>query len=230
MGKSLLARPDRLRYWALSLAFRGAFRFVCNDEHGRKLLLSSLAPQAGERILGLSAEGARSWLTLARQFPDAHFVALESDERALVAAKEKIKIQKIANLEVLRLINYRIDSEAASFDKVVSLLVLHSLHPADKHALLKEILRVLRRGGTLHIGDFDTPQIAREQGGLKLSRYLFGATTAQAHLDGTWVKMLRQAGFAGVRRLASYSTILGRVALVRARRPLLTAVRSEERH
>jgi hypothetical protein len=47
--------------------------------------------------------------------------------------------------------------------------------------------------------------------------------TAQAHWDGTWVKMLRQLGFSGVRRVASYSTILGRVALVRARRPLLSS-------
>ena len=223
MVKSLLSRANRLRYWAINLAFRGAFRFVYNDEQGRKLLLASLAPQAGERILDLSAKGARSWLALARQFPGAYFVALESEEAAFVAAKEKIKAQKITNVEVLRLIDCRIDFEAASFDKVVCLLALHSLHPADKIALLKEILRVLRRGGTLHIGDFDTPQMPREQAGLKLSGYLFGAATAQAHLDGTWVKMLRQVGFAGVRRLSSYSTILGRVALVRARRPLLSS-------
>lgn len=223
MVKSLLYRVNQLRYWALNHAFRGAFRFVYNDEHGRKLLLASLAPQAGERILELSAKGARSWFALARQFPDASFVALESEEAAFVAAKEKIKAQKITNLEVLRLIDCRIDFEAASFDKVVCLLVLHARHPADKIALLKEMLRVLRRGGTLHIGDLDMPQISREQAGLKLSSYLFGAATAQAHFDGTWVKMLREVGFSGVRRLASYSTILGRVALVRARRPLISS-------
>ena len=223
LAKSLLDKANHLRDWALNRAFRGAFRFVYNDDHGRKLLLASLAPHAGERILELRAKGARSWLALAREFPDASFVALESEEAAFVAAREEIKAQKITNLEVLRLMDCRIDFEAASFDKVVCLLVLHALHPAEKIALLKEMLRVLRRGGTLHIGDLDVPQIPREQAGLKLSSYLFGAATAEAHFDGTWVKMLREVGFSGVRRSASYSTILGRVALVRARRPLLSS-------
>jgi cyclopropane fatty-acyl-phospholipid synthase-like methyltransferase len=184
------------------------------------MLLASLAPQAGERILHLSVRGARSGLALAKQFPEAYFVAVETEETAVVAINKKVRAQKITNLEVLPLVGWRFHSEAASFDKAVSLLMLHSLQPADKLAFLKEILRVLRRGGTLHIGNLDTPQTSREQSGLKLARYLFGEAAAQAHLDGTWVKMLREVGFSGIRHMASYSTTLGRVVLVRARRPI----------
>jgi ubiquinone/menaquinone biosynthesis C-methylase UbiE len=211
--------PERLRQWILSLIFEGALGFVCNDEHGREMLIASLAPQPGERILDMSARGARSGLALARQFPDACFVALENEATALIAANAKIKKQKIKNLQVQRLDGHSINSSSASFDKVVSLLMVHSLCPADKTVLLKEVLRVLRRGGTLHIGNFDTPQTPREQAVLKLARYLFGELTTQAYLDGTWVTVLREVGFSGVRRVATYSTVLGRVALVRARRP-----------
>jgi ubiquinone/menaquinone biosynthesis C-methylase UbiE len=182
------------------------------------MLIASLAPQPGERILDMSARGARSGLALARQFPDACFVALESKATTLTAANARIKKQKIKNLQVLRLDGHSINSSNASFDKVVSLLMLHSFCPADKTVLLKEILRVLRRGGTLYIGNFDTPQTPREQAVLKLARYLFGEATTQAYLDGTWVTVLREVGFSGVRRVATYSTVLGRVALVRARR------------
>jgi ubiquinone/menaquinone biosynthesis C-methylase UbiE len=211
--------PERLRQWILSLIFEGALGFVCNDEHGREMLIASLAPQPGERILDMSARGARSGLALAWQFPDACFVALENEATALIAANAKIKKQKIKNLQVQRLDGHSINSSSASFDKVVSLLMVHSLCPADKTVLLKEVLRVLRRGGTLHIGNFDTPQTPREQAVLKLARYLFGELTTQAYLDGTWVTVLREVGFSGVRRVATYSTVLGRVALVRARRP-----------
>jgi ubiquinone/menaquinone biosynthesis C-methylase UbiE len=191
---------------------------VSNDDEGREMLLASLAPQPGDRILDLSVRGASSGLALARQFPEAYFVALENDEAAFSEVNEKIKERDIQNLQVLRRIDHRINSESASFDKVVSLLTLHSLRPFEKLALLKEVSRVLRRGGTLHIGDFDTPQTPREHAVQRLAHYLFGEATTQAHLDGTWVKMLREAGFSSVRRVASYSTVLGRVALVRARR------------
>lgn len=219
--RSSQSSANSLRFWILNLIFKRGIAIMCNDQRGRTLLLESLAPQPGERILDLSATGARSGLALATQFPEAHFVAVESEETAFIAISEKIKARKITNLKVLRLIGCRIDSEAASFDKVVSLLVLHPLLAADKLALLKEILRVLRRGGTLHIGDFDTPQISREHIALRFTRYLFGEASARVHLDGSWIKMLREAGFSGVRRLPSYSTIVGRVALVRARRPSL---------
>jgi ubiquinone/menaquinone biosynthesis C-methylase UbiE len=219
--QSFRSSANSLRYWILNLIFKRGVAMMCNDQRGRTLLLESLAPQPGERILDLSAEGGRSGLALASQFPEAHFVAVEGEETAFIAISEKIKARKITNLKVLRLTGCRIDYEAASFDKVVSLLVLHSLPPADKLALLKEILRVLRRGGTLHIGNFDTPQIPREYIVFRFTRYLFGEASARVHLDGSWVKMLREAGFSGVRRLPSYSTIVGRVALVRARRPSL---------
>ena len=182
------------------------------------MILASLAPQPGDRILDLSIRGAGSGLALARQFPEAYFVALENDEAAFSEVNEKIKQRDIKNLEVLRRIDHRINSDSASFDKAVSLLILHSLRPFEKLALLKEVSRVLRRGGTLHIANFDAPQTSREQAVLKLAHYLFGEAAVRTHTDGTWVKMLQEAGFAGVRRVASYSTVLGRVALVRARR------------
>jgi len=217
--RSFQSGAKSLRYWILNLIFKRGVTIMCNDQRGRTLLLESLAPQPGERILDLSATRARSAFALASQFPEAHFVALESEGTAFTALSEKIKARKITNLEVLRLIGCHIDSKPASFDKVVSLLVLHPLPPADKLALLKEMLRVLRHGGTLHIGDFDTPQIARERIVFRFTRYLFGEASAGAHLDGSWVKILREAGFSGVRRLPFYSTIVGRVGLVRARRP-----------
>ena len=194
------------------------------------MLVASLAPQPGDRILDLSARGARSGLALARQFPEAYFVVLENDEAAFSEVNEEIKERDIQNLEVLRWIDHRINSDGASFDKAVSLLTLHSLRPFEKLALLKEVSRVLRRGGALHIGDFDTPQSSHERVVPSLARYLFGEEATQAHLDGTWVKMLREAGFSGVRRVASYSTVLGRVALVRARRQAGISEKATCRH
>ena len=49
-------------------------------------------------------------------------------------------------------------SPANSFDRVVSTLVFHHLGPLTKRAVLREIRRVLRPGGRLHIADWGRPQ------------------------------------------------------------------------
>lgn len=127
-------------------------------------------------------------------------------------------IVTLSNLEHLPCCEERIQAGGASFDKVVCALALHALQPDEKVALLKEMRRVLRSGGTLLLADFDTPSTPRKGSALRASGYLLGPDSAKPHLDGTWVNMIKQAGFAGVRRVKSCSEILGEVAIVRARR------------
>jgi len=87
-----------------------------------------------------------------------------------------------------------------------------------KLALLKEMKRVLRHGGTLYLADLDQPRHPLEIHMLRGTGYLFGPETAKPHLDGTWLNLIKQAGFVGVRRVTTLSEIIGRVAIVRARR------------
>jgi SAM-dependent methyltransferase len=112
----------------------------------------------------------------------------------------------------------RIQASGASFDKVVCALALHTLQPHEKVALLKEMRRVLRSGGTLHLADFDAPSTPRKGSALRATSYLFGPDSAKPHLDGSWFHMIEQAGFARVRRVKTCSEVLGQVAIVRARR------------
>ena len=73
-------------------------------------------------------------------------------------------------------------------------------------------------GGTLHLADFDAPSTPRKGTALRATSHLFGPDSAKAHLDGTWLNLIEQAGFARVHRVKTCSEILGQVAIVRARR------------
>ena len=77
---------------------------------------------------------------------------------------------------------------------------------------------MLRHGGTIHLAELDEPQTPRESAILRGASLLFGPATAKPHMDGTWFKLIEQAGFVGVRRVTTYAEIGARVALVRARR------------
>ena len=129
-----------------------------------------------------------------------------------------IAIETLSNLERLQGNQFGIDCHAGSFDKVICSLALHPLPGDKKLALLKEIKRVLRHGGTLYVAEFGQPLRPGEIYALRGTGYLFGFDSAQTHADGTWVNFIKQAGFVGIRRVATYSERVGRIAIVRARR------------
>lgn len=176
-------------------------------------LIQEAAPRSGERILEVSAEGCSACVTLARQYPAVHFSCVD-------AAKSNQTAREFStNIELLQGDQCSVDCRAGSFDKVICSLALHPLPQNKKLALLNEMRRVLRRGGTLHLAEFDQPRKSLEIHALRGTGYLFGAGTAKSHHDGTWVNLIKQAGFVGVRRVETFSEIVGRVAIVRARRP-----------
>lgn len=126
--------------------------------------------------------------------------------------------RSLKNLQLEVSTSGRLLFEAGSFDKVVCLLTFHDLDPQVKIIVGREMLRVLRRGGRLHVADYDQPVARVEHAVLKLAHHVSGQAAVQPHMDGSWAKALERAGFAGVRRLSTHSVWVGRVAIVRARK------------
>lgn len=194
------------------LAFKWAYRMTMRTGDWWELLLGEVSPASGERILEVSVEDSRACTTLARAYPTVQFFCLRPD------GSNKGGLESLSNLELLQGNQYGIDCRASSFDKVICSLALHPLPPDKKSALLNEMRRVLRHGGVLYLADFDQPLRPMEMHVLRGTGYMFGSETAKRHIDGTWLELIRQAGFVGVRRVTTSSEIGGRVAIVRARR------------
>ena len=205
IARSLLAR-------FLTGIYKWGYRQTIRMGSWWEPLLQEASPEPGERILEISAEGCSAIEIMARSYPPTHFFALRPAE------PNGIAIETLSNLERLQGNQFGIDCHAGSFDKVICSLALHPLPGDKKLALLKEIKRVLRHGGTLYVADFDQPLRPGEIYALRGTGYLFGFDSAQTHADGTWVNFIKQAGFVGIRRVATYSERVGRIAIVRARR------------
>jgi SAM-dependent methyltransferase len=212
MMRHVAAFATRLYLRLFRMTLRVGYRSALKTGLWRDELIKAVAPGAGERILEVSAEGFSSSAELARRYPTAHFTAVHPKATSLGA------FAFLSNLEHLPCCDGRIQASGASFDKVVCALALHALQPQEKIALLKEMRRVLRSGGTLHLADLDVPSTPRKGSALRATSHLFGPDSAKPHLDGTWFNMIERAGFARVRREKTCSEILGQVAIVRARR------------
>lgn len=207
---STIARSVRVRWFMF--VFKWGYRLTIRMGSWREPLIQEAALRSGERILVVSAEGCSLCEPLACQYPTVHFFAVQP-----VGANKKI-CESLSNFDVLQGDQCCIDCRAASFDKVICSLALHPLPQNGKLSLLKEMRRVLRHGGTLHLADFDQPLHPREIHALRGTGILFGRETAMSHYDGSWVNLIKQAGFVGVRRVNTLSEGVGRVAIIRARR------------
>lgn len=209
---------DRLRFRLGSFAYRFYFRTMVQDASWQRPLLESLSPRPGERILDFGPGSASTALELAGRFPECSVVGVDPDQRSILRGRQKVLARGVKNLALEMGLPGRLPFGASSFDKVVCVLTFHDLDQESKIRVGREMLRVLRRGGTIHIADYDQPAARGEHTILKLARFLSGEAAAQPHIDGSWTKSLERAGFSGVRRISTHSVWVGRVAIVRGRK------------
>ena len=76
----------------------------------------------------------------------------------------------------------------------------------------------MRRGGTLHVADFDKPENRGEGRILEFARRISGPAAVSPHMNGSWTEYLAKGGLTGVRRQSSSSIGIGRISVVKARK------------
>jgi len=108
----------------------------------------------------------------------------------------------------------------ASFDRVISSLLYHHLTREKKERTLKEIFRVLRQGGELHVADWGKAQNKLMRTAFLLVQMLDGFETTVDNVSGLLPELFRAAGFEDIQEPTSYMTIVGTLSLYRARKPI----------
>lgn len=107
----------------------------------------------------------------------------------------------------------------ASADRVVCSLVLHHLPPATRRAGLREIHRVLRPGGRLHVADWGRPSDPLTRAGAWAIQRVDGVETTADLVEGRLPELLAEAGFESVARHDRLRTPWGALELTSATRP-----------
>jgi ubiquinone/menaquinone biosynthesis C-methylase UbiE len=93
-----------------------------------------------------------------------------------------------------------------SFDRVLSSLVFHHLTRENKLGALKEVLRVLKENGELHIADMGKPQNMLMHLPSVVMRRL---EETEDNVKGLLPQMLKNAGFNQVEETSKIMTIFG---------------------
>lgn len=177
------------------------------------VIQAGIAP--GHEVLDLGCGTGTLALLVKTMHPDARVSGVDIDPQILAIARGKIAA---AGVEV-RLVEGSATAPPlppASFDRVLSTLMLHHLTTPQKHAALAAVRRLLRTGGELHVADWGKPQNALMQLASLSFRLFDGDETTGANLRGELPALIAAAGFNDVRETEHRMTPLGTVTYLRA--------------
>ncbi len=148
--------------------------------------------------------------------PDIEVSGLDVDPAVLEIAKSKAA-KRAAGIDFQGYDGGGFPYADGSYDAILSSFVFHHLLDDEKIAALREIRRVLRRGGSLYLADFDRSSNILLRLAFELPRTLDGRDRTRANALGLIPSMLHDAGFGEVRRHGRYATLFGEVSLFEAR-------------
>ncbi len=162
----------------------------------RAKIVKLLNLKEGELLLDVGC-GTGTLLVVAKKLhPTNKMTGIDIDDRILKYAQKKINKENL-DIKIIKASAAKLPFDNSSFDVVVSTFTFHHLPTAVKKQSLKEIKRVLRRGGRFLLIDF-----GRAEGfwmnflyALEKLFHIKEADTLKDNIEGKLPLLLKQGGF-----------------------------------
>lgn len=193
------------------LPFYDPFNWLLGGDAIRKQLVDLGSIEGGQRVLDIGCGTGALTILIKQQHPDVDVIGLDPDPKALEIARTKTKR---AGLSIEFVVGYgnRLGYADASFDRVFSSLMLHHLDSGTKLATLREVKRVLKPTGSLHVLDFGPPRSALTRA---IGPLLHNAGHVKDNIEGRIPAFMKDAGFVSAEEIAHRNTLIGSMAYYR---------------
>lgn len=206
-----------LKYDWLTPLFDPLLKWTMRETFFKKRLIEQAGIRKEHRILDLGCGTGTLTLLVKRAHPDTKVTGLDGDPKVIEIARVKIKKAGV-DVKLDRGMSFKLPYPDNSFDRILSSLLFHHLTPENKLKTMKEVSRVLRPGGELHVADWGKAQN-------KLMRILFlpvqildGFTSTEDHVQGLMPYFFEEAGFQKVGETERFATLFGTLSLYQGRK------------
>ncbi|MDJ0869339.1 MAG: class I SAM-dependent methyltransferase [Myxococcota bacterium] len=196
----------------LLLPFYDPLQRLMGEERIKRPLIEQAGVRSGQRVLDVGCGTGSLTLLIKRLHRGAEVAGLDPDPKALDLARRKAAH---AGLEIEFQQGYgdEMPFPDGSVDRVFSSLMFHHLEGAQKAGMLREIRRVLKPEGSLHLLDFGPPRS-------RLSRLLTGLVhrgeAVRDNLEGRIPALMQEAGLREPTEVDHRGTIFGGLSYYRA--------------
>lgn len=188
------------------------FQWILGGNTVKRPLIEQAAIESGCRVLDIGCGTGSLTVLIKKLYPLAEVVGLDPDPKALSIAKRKAERAGLS-VEFDRGFGDRLAYADASFDRVFSSFMFHHLTRDEKSATLREVRRVLKPGGSLHLLDFGPPRSAFARA---VGHLLHRVGHLQDNVEGRITSFMGEAGLVHPEEVAHRGTFVGNVAYYRA--------------
>ncbi len=204
--------PGMGRDWLLPLY--DPFTRLIGVESAHRKLAEEADLDSARRVLEIGCGTGNLALMVKRMSPQLEVFGLDPDPKALGRAGRKAWRAGLT-LELHRGFADQLPYPDGSFDRVLSSLMFHHLEADLRLASLREVRRVLRPGGSLHLMDFGGDS-HRLHG---LGRLARRSPALKDNWDGRIEMLVDEAGLGEATQTGHMTKHIGRLTFYRATRP-----------
>lgn len=184
----------------------------------RNVLLDQAAVSAAHRVLDIGCGTGSLGTLIKTRYPGAEVVGLDPDLKALARARRKAK-QAAVWVQFDQGFSDELPYPDASFDRVFSSFMFHHLQEDAKEKTLREVRRVLRPDGSLHMLDFGGPG---DETDAFLTRLIHSSHRLKNNFEGRILELMNQAGLTDSKRILNAAVLFGRLRIVYYRASTVT--------
>ena len=189
-------RRIKLKYWLLSFFYDSVeiffhFNTKTNPRHG----LARLIPNDDLRILDVCFGTGNSTLLVARNNNNNMITGLDLSADMLKVANRKIRKQGLSNVKTIRMDAADMHFEDESFDVATSSFGLHEMKYPVMESIIKEMKRVLKKGGQLYLVDYKLQDTAIKRFLFRVYLLLTSPPHVKDFLKYDWDAIMRECGF-----------------------------------
>jgi len=186
----------KLKYWFLSIFYDFVeiffyFNTKTNPRHG----LARLIPNDDLRILDVCFGTGNSTLLVAKNNHRNVITGLDLSADMLKVANRKIRKLGLSNIKTIQMDAADMDLEDESFDVATSSFGLHEMEYPIMESIIKEMNRVLKKGGKLYLVDYQIQNTATKRFLFRVYLLLTSPPHVKDFLKYDWEAIMKRCKF-----------------------------------
>ena len=201
-----------LRYRCLTRYYDAVVRITTREQTFKSALVAQARLESGHRVLDLACGTGTLSIWAKQASPQSEVLGIDGDPEILSIARRKAE-QEDTTVEFDTAMSYDLPYPDAHFDRVLSSLFFHHLSLDDKLRTAREIHRVLKPGGQLHVADWGRAENCVMRGLFVFVQILDGFANTRDNVSGKLVGVFDEAGLEKVTERRTFRTMLGTMTL-----------------
>ncbi len=185
----------KLKYKTLSFFYDLVELFFSNPKTNPRHGLASQIPNDNLHIIDVCFGTGNSTLLVAKNNSKNRITGVDLSVDMLQAANRKIRKQRLSNIKTLRMDALNMDLEDESFDIATSSFGLHEMKYPIMESILKEMKRVLKKGGKLYLVDYQLQNTAIKRFFFRVYLLLTSPPHVKDFLRYDWEMIMKECGF-----------------------------------